>query len=306
MGNMNDFAYRKFTKEVADGIRDYLPEEFIGAKVDIRTVEKNNNRKYAALTVRHADRNIAPVVYLDPYYERYEVDKDMGMVLSDIAKVIASHDPAESFDMAQIMDFDRVKDRIIPRLVGQKWNKDMLAATPNTPVADLAVTYHVVLDGFTEGYASVPVSYEMLGVWGKDVSEIHALSIQNMHMRTPSTYQPLGEVLGSCVPDGKDAGMPDVSDVGNLMYVLTNESKLHGAAAVLDPNMAETVAASFGGNFYLLPSSVHEWLVVPADGADTAELAAMVREVNDTQVADEDVLSDHAYRFTVAEGLVAA
>ena len=203
------------------------------------------------------------------------------------------------------MDFNKVRDRIIPRLVNQEMNKDILCERPHMPVADLAVTYHVMLDEFEGNMASVPVGCDLLNVWEKDVSEIHALAIRNMHMCTPSIYVPLGAMLEPLLRDKGDEDLVELSQADGLMYVLTNRQKLNGAAAVLDPEMAGKLTESFGGDSNLIPSSIHEWIVVSAKATDPKSIAEMVKEVNATQVADEDVLSDHAYRFTVAEGLVA-
>ena len=93
MGNIKSVALKEFTEKVVDGIKDYLPEGFAKAETTVRTVAKNNNRRYVALTVRHKEQNIAPVVYLDPYFKRYEDGSGMETILADIAGVIENHEP---------------------------------------------------------------------------------------------------------------------------------------------------------------------------------------------------------------------
>ena len=51
-------------------------------------------------------------------------------------------------------------------------------------------------------------------------------------------------------------------------------------------------------SFFLLPSSVHEWIILPEwERDDVGYLREMVEEANRTAVADIDLLSNHVYRY---------
>ena len=90
----------------------------------------------------------------------------------------------------------------------------------------------------------------------------------------------------------------DMVPTDDKLFVLTNNQKLNGAAALLDEKMMEQIAERVGNDFYILPSSVHEVLIVPKEaGMDFKDLEAMVQEVNATQVAPQDKLSDHVYQY---------
>ena len=82
------------------------------------------------------------------------------------------------------------------------------------------------------------------------------------------------------------------------MYILTNTEKLHGAACILYQQLLEEFAKKVNDNLYILPSSVHEIIMIPASFAGKAsELRQMVEEINATQVEEEEVLSDSVYFF---------
>ena len=82
------------------------------------------------------------------------------------------------------------------------------------------------------------------------------------------------------------------------VYVCTNESKHHGASVLMYPDFMDEVADKLGGDFYIIPSSIHETLLFPAkDVENYHDLEAMVREVNETQVAPEERLSDNVYHY---------
>ena len=92
----------------------------------------------------------------------------------------------------------------------------------------------------------------------------------------------------------------DMVPTDDKLFVLTNNQKLNGAAALLDEKMMEQIAERVGNDFYILPSSVHEVLIVPKEaGMDFKDLEAMVQEVNATQVAPQDKLSDHVYQYDI-------
>ena len=86
------------------------------------------------------------------------------------------------------------------------------------------------------------------------------------------------------------------------MYVLSNADKLNGAAALLDAKTMEDISEKLGGDFVVLPSSIHETIVLPLnEDMDRHTLEAMVQDVNATQVAPEERLSDHVYAYDAKE-----
>ncbi|MCR5604754.1 MAG: DUF5688 family protein [Lachnospiraceae bacterium] len=86
------------------------------------------------------------------------------------------------------------------------------------------------------------------------------------------------------------------------MYVLSNSITLNGAAALLDAKTMEDISQKLGGDFIVLPSSIHEVIVLPADvEMDRRDLEAMVQDVNAGEVAPEDRLSDHVYMYDSKE-----
>ena len=83
------------------------------------------------------------------------------------------------------------------------------------------------------------------------------------------------------------------------MYVLSNKEKTMGAACILYDSILTLIGERLQDDFYILPSSIHECIVVPMNITTTKkELQEMVREINATQVIPEEVLSDEVYTYT--------
>ena len=117
------------------------------------------------------------------------------------------------------------------------------------------------------------------------------------------TAEKLGLIHKFINNDGKDIDLRDY--VPSDMYILTNETKLNGAACILYENVLYDFAQKLGEDLYILPSSVHEVILLPKLSVfEKDELVNMVREVNTEGVAAEEVLSDHVYEYNRTQRLI--
>lgn len=298
---MEKMKFDEFTKAVVEKIREYLPDTFAGASVELQTVVKNNDLKLTGLTIRSEDSNVCPTIYLEQFFEAYKAGEEMSTVLEDIANIRVKNDVKNTFNVSQITDLDRVKDDIVPRLIGREWNAALLAERPYKPIADLAVTYHIMLGQERDGTASIPITLALMEPWGVTTEELHDIAIRNMRSLHPSTFRGMSSVLG-CMLSGEEGDVMDPAD--EVMFVLSNKKGMYGATAILDEKIMEKIVERFGKAFFILPSSVHELLIVPEmPDMDVTQLEAMVTSINAAEVMPEERLSDHVYRYTVEKGL---
>ena len=220
----------------------------------------------------------------------------MSKVLKHIADIRVKTDVKYAFDAGQITDFDRVKGKIVPRLIGREWNASLLAERPHTAVADLAVTYHVLL-----GTASAPITFALMESWGLDTEALHDIAVRNMCSLLPSSFRGMSVVLGLML-SGDESDLMDPAD--ETMFVLSNEKGMYGATAVLDEKIMGKIVERFGKEFFVLPSSIHEMLIIPeTPDMDVMQLEAIVTSINASEVMPEERLSNHVYRYTVNSGL---
>ena len=87
-------------------------------------------------------------------------------------------------------------------------------------------------------------------------------------------------------------------------YVMTNKRRKYGASILLFEDELASVAEKMHGDFYILPSSVHEVLAVPEDLMKDQELKEMVKNINDSEVAEEEILSYTIYKYNCRTGEV--
>ncbi len=288
--------FTDFKNEVVRNIMDFLPKGYEDSEIKLNDVVKNNDRKFCGLTIKRKDVNMAPTIYLDDFYKDYEDGKSMDKVLEEIADMRERFDVKEDYDVSYMSDFDSCRDKILPRLVSGEMNTELLGERPHRFVDDLAVIYAIEIND----EMSIPVSNRILDMWKITEEELNRQAISNIHEKNLSTFMSIGDFLKK-IMNADD--VDDMFPMDNAFYVLSNKQQKYGASALLDPKMMQAIIDKVG-DFYILPSSVHEVLIIPTDMTrDKTNLEFMVKEVNCTTVEPIDKLSDHVYQYSAEEGL---
>ena len=304
--------FEEFINTVKDTIKDYLPENYRDAEVNILENRKLNTN-YTGLTVTREGDTLAPTINLNNLFESYSEHPEHSLAefMQEIAEVI-QHTP-ETFDIGRIMDYDRVKKNIFMRLSAAEKNTDVLEHAPHIRKEDLAITFHIMLDQSDKGTATTMINDNMMEAYGIDLDQLYQDALLNSPVICPAQIENMGEALSRMmVEDMKSAGAPPEliqemekdlaeSNKNNPMTIITNDRLVDGASAIFYPGVMDLVGERMQGDYFILPSSVHETLVVPDDGrVSLQELTDMVKEVNMTQVSPEDQLTDQVYHYDTA------
>ncbi len=159
----------------------------------------------------------------------------------------------------------------------------------HTDFEDLSLLYYVMLHEEGDIGAAALVTESMLKRWGISQETLHDDAIASCENMYPSDLFDLSEFIGihGTIP----------------MIVVSNTKRMFGATALFYPGVVQRLSEKLGGNFIVLPSSIHEVIAVP-DAKDVEGLAEMVKEINGLEVPDEDQLSDHVYRYDKEENRV--
>ena len=299
------FNFEDFCDYVQMSIKDHLPVEQQDAKVTINNVMKNNGLTLHGVVVHPEGQCVAPTIYLEGFFKQYEEGADLDSVMDKIAGTISEHlnTPEEFSDVAQMYsNYDAVKDKIVMAVVNTAKNRELLSQVTHTEREDLSIIYKVVVGTGADGIGSITIRNEHMEQWGVTVDEIHEMAMKNTKEILPVTVQTMTEVMREMF--GSD-GMPEemaemvFSDMplNQQMFIISNKSKVNGAASMFYEDTLSELADKIGTSLYILPSSVHEVIAVSTDMGTPEALAGMVREVNGGQVAPEEQLSDHVYKF---------
>ena len=295
-------SFEEFCKVVEEKILDYLPVEFKDSTVELMTAVKNNDTKYTGVLIRQKSNPCTPNIYLNNIYSDFsEGSISMEDVLKKIADIRVKSDMR--FDVSGIQKWDDVKERILPKLVSTDSNKEALDRPCTLFTDGLAVVYQISIeDSFSKigPGASIPITTPILDTWGISLEELDRTAKDNIVGL--SDFMSIAEVLaGMGLIDPMAPAEVEKAMLENPMCILTNRTRINGATALLDEGELEYISARLKGDYIILPSSIHEVIILPGDlDRDPAQLEAMVQEINATQVAPEDRLSDRIYKYDSA------
>ncbi|SDB12941.1 DUF5688 family protein [Butyrivibrio sp. INlla16] len=292
--------FEEFKDTFATDVKDTLERRSGEAyEVETRKVDKMNE-SYEALTVKQQDQIIGVNLNLDSLYKELDDGADYGVLVSkaaDIASDALQNTP--QFDITEFKDYDTMKDTLAIEVVSAERNKELLETVPHREIEDMAVVYRFVLGGTDNGVGSILVTNQMLDNYGISADKLHEDALKNAPEIRPLVIEGMAEVLA------KQMGVDDLDLLGlnippeqEQMFVASVEGNVHGAGVLAYQNFMDQAAERARGSFFILPSSIHEVLIIPDNGCfDTKSLENMVKEVNATTVDIKDQLTDHVYHY---------
>ncbi len=294
--------YKNFVEYIKENAA-YIAGE--GGKIAINHVIKNNGREMDGLVIMEKDRDIAPTIYLDSFYEMYIQGENIEKIIRQIEIIYRENRDNITFDVNILKNFDTIKDKIVYKIVNHKSNEKLLEQVPHKRILDLAVVFYCLLDNCGGKSATALIYNNNLKNWNVTVDDVYKAALKNtpdlLHSRI-SSMSALFDKCGVSV-DGKEVDLKDY--VPSDMYVLTNETKINGAACILYDNVLYDFAQKLGKDLYILPSSIHEVILLPKLPIfEKNELINMVREVNTEGVAADEILSDNVYEYNRNERLI--
>ena len=291
----------EFAKEMSEKMNEALGGKY---EVSIQHVTKNNGVERTGIMVKDPDNNIAPTIYVDSLYDDFvEGRKTFNEAAASATYNVHSGMPKQKIDMSFFTEWDNVKDKICFKLVNAQRNERMLADVPHETCGELALTFFYPFENEEIGKGSIMIRNEHCERWGVTSDELIEAAVEN----TPRLYlpecQPMESVLGEMLGQGKqdypelpekplEAGSP------SSMMILTNSDRTFGASVIMYKDYLQRVAEAAQCDLYVIPSSVHECLIMPKTGEEDPErLAKIIGEVNDNNVDPQDVLSGNLYAY---------
>lgn len=264
-------------------------------KASIHKTLKNNSTDRIGIMLTDESTNIHPTIYLEEFYQQYLDGRDTFDIAHNITNLYYEIRFEESWDTNQILDFELAKTRIAYKLIHFEKNQRLLKDVPHLKFLDLAIVFYILLDKTEKGAASVLITHDMLKHWNQSLMKIYCYAASNTPALLTAELMPMNDVIIELLGENSDDYEPDEE---NHMYILSNEQRHFGAACILYDPVLEDIGKILEDDFYILPSSIHEVIVLSAKYASSqTDLDEMINEINNTQVSEEEILSDHAYYY---------
>lgn len=287
---------RTKVQELVDSANDFEA----GTEVGLETIYKNNGNDLLAIIIREEKSNVFPTIYLEQFFDDYKNGISVDRIAQMVVDVHKTHSLDNRIDVGSLTDWERVKDNVVCRVVSKSLNEKLLEEAPHEDFLDLAVIYTIVLGEFGDSIATVVIKNPHLEKFGITQEELAEISRKNTPTVTPHRLSSLNQILSE-IDDSFDE-LPE-----GPMLIATNTKRTYGASAFLDKEFLAKSAERLGEKFFILPSSIHELMFVRDDDQFTAEeLKGLVTEVNDTQVAEKEILSYSVYQYNNGKVSIAA
>lgn len=299
-------TYEAFKLQLIKNLQEFFPT---GTRISVRQFSHNNHILLDGLTILEPGSNVSPAIYLNHYYENYQKGSSFATLQSQILSYYFDHCGVQAVDTSFFTHFDNVRPRIAYKLIHYEKNKGLLEEIPHFPYLDLAIIFYCLIPSGRPNYTSILIYNEHLAYWDIPKETLLGLAQKNTPALLPHTFDPLADLLLpglSLLPEeDRHTALETLDSEIVPMYVLTNRQRLNGACCMLYPDVLKQAADLLHDSLYILPSSIHEVIILPASRAgDPSELAELVKEINLAEVSPEEILSDCVYQYNQDDGQV--
>lgn len=286
----NVMKYQEFVEQVRKDIRERLP----GVEVVARQVEKLQGEGYLGICIQKEKSDVGVSMNLQGAFDAMIAGTSYEETFEGVFKSLENAlNNRPNISAEELSDYGTMRKRLMLQVVSTAANQEMLTDIPHLEREDMSIVYRFVFDNNEEGMASALVTNQMLDNFGITAEQLHEDAAANASEKFPARVRTMQEVLAEMM----GVEMYDAPEEPK-MYVATCNGGVFGAGCIFYPNFMNQAADLIQGDFYILPSSVHECLLIPDNGErNSRELEAMVREINASEVQPKDQLTNSVYHY---------
>lgn len=288
--------YQNFKTELLKRLEEFTKDENI--EIINKETLKNNGLRLDGIVVQTEGINIAPVIYLEEFYESYLRGEEINDIADEILQIVEKTSIKEDFPVVSVINWDGIKNDLYISVVNADANEELLKTTPHRRIEDLAIYAKIKVNEFEDGEASIRVTNDVLSLIKRTKDEVLNQAISNSE-KLEFECKSMREMLFGFMDD--DFEMVEEmfpSEMNPPMYVVTANNSIDGASILACRQSLDNVVNRVGDDCFVLPSSIYEILLVPKNaGVDLESLQSMVLEVNRTEVKPGEILSDNVYQY---------
>ena len=295
--------YEIFKEVVAEQFLSQMPDDFANHKVEVNSVTKVNRTedRLQLIPPDGTGVQVIPSISINQMYEDYQKHGDLKDALALGAfNLAAAYRTAPQNVGKTIME--NAKDRVVMMLINTEQNQELLKTVPHREFRDLSIVYRLVADIDANGIQSAMIGNELADSLRMDEQTLYMVAVENTKRLFPPVTKSMNDVIKDMlVADGMPEEIVEMMvgkmPADGMMYVISNNRGINGAVSMLYESELHTLAEHLEKDLYILPSSIHEVIAVPADMGDPYDLAQMVSEINMGQVELADRLSNQVYHY---------
>lgn len=297
--------YREFVDCVIRDLAQVLPNNMQRVIISAEQVNKLQGRSYYGLSVKPVDLNVGISLDLHPLFECVEEGEPYEHVLKQIGKyTVQAMEWFPKQEIMEFMDMDLLEEKLTVQIVPVKGNEEMLRTIPHMQKEDLAIVYRFMHCTRQKEIFSALFTNDLLDSYHISAEELHEKAMANAVEKFPATIRSMRDIVSE-ISKTKPELVGEKREERHLkMYVATCNKGFNGASCIFYPGFLKQAAEQLGGDFYILPSSIHEVIfVVDTDEVDYRRLEEMVQQANETVIEPKDRLSDFVYHYDAKDDI---
>lgn len=298
--------YETFLETVKSALQTRLGDEH---SIIINRVSKNNGIVLDGLCIQNPGNAIAPTIYLNHYYDALNQGISLETILDDIIMLATETPLPDSMSQLPMTSPAQFIDKIVYRLINAPANRELLRDVPHLhyPELELALVFCVLLEDSDMGQFTSLIHRDQAERYHLSAKLLTECAIHNTPRLLPPAIVPLQDIVRELLLESMDDSLkeeyPDTLTEmpadSHPFYVLSNTSGVNGACCIFYKSVLKNFAEQMDSDLYILPSSVHEVLILPdSDEVSCKDLHEMVLSINREELPPSDLLSNHIYRYT--------
>ena len=314
MQNSNSLTISEFAQKIIDSIKAKNPN----VNPNIVKVPKPGNIICTGINFDNGT-SVRPVIYIDDAYSAYTngrlgLDSAVNEILTTYAECTNAAGSKATADMNSVIDsisdWAKTKPRVRAKLINADWNSGYMSDKVSIALegCNLSKVFYIDIPTPTPNTnGTVCITNDMAAAWGVTAKDLDNTAKDNSLANPDKSIMSMSDTYASLLTGNRTPNRPSNKEdlINSLktsvrqngpLLVVTSENKVFGAINVLDEE-TDDILKSVLGEYYILPSSVHECIIVPRDGMNLDHLRDMVSQINEAEVAPADRLSDDIFIY---------
>jgi len=297
--------YTEFQNTIRVKIEEKLQENY---DVSIQNVIKNNDVYLSAVLINEKNtRKATPTIYLEDFYDMYCAGISIDDIINNILAIYRKQLGKVDITFEDFEEFSRVEDKVMIKLINYERNVEGLKQTPHIKMMDLAIVFYILWENDYGQQLSSVVRDSHMSLWNVGMKELYEAAYKNTLERLSVSVRSMKEVIqdiyfnmqdrGDVDPEVEQQYLNDLDEKDYPMYVISNKAKFLGASIIIYDEVLRYMYEKLEGDYYILPSSIHEVIMVSKTDLSEEDMKKMVMEINENEVDYREVLSDNVYKF---------
>ena len=285
----------QFYEEMKKALMELKPE---GMEVTFIKVDKQNRMGLHGCTLSMPDAAAAPTFYLEDLYEAYLNGTAVEDIAEGVLEFAKENNRAVIPNGIDVVDYESARKHLGLMVIGAEENREYLESLVCEFIEGLALVPIIFIKD-KNSTGCIKIKKDLLTFWGVTASEVMEEAKENAPKIMMPTFRAMEDILreDSC-PVSDDLSVPAEAE----LFVVSNEYFVCGASVVFYPRLLESIRAALGTDFFVLPSSINEMLILRDVGQDRLMLLEIVKLVNRSEVKPEEVLADAVFYYSRSGG----